>query len=431
MTTDDDLLRQVTAYLDECEGTTILPESILDDIRADLPTTPQVRPIGLARFFDMSTPLKIGIAAAVLAVVAFLGLNWMGTIQVGPPSASDRATPSTEASGDVTALPQQLEDVFLGPGKPSLEIDASWIDFRAGVLQITGMGPPIMTAAAGIAPDGRLRVETAVADECGAGDVGSYPYTLSPGGKFLTIENGADDCSTRADVLPGTYERPDCRDPNDECLGLLEAGTYLSHYFEPRPAGEWTARHGAMSFTVPDGWAAYGDWPATYGLTPRAEYELPQDDPGCYDCFGDRDTISIVSNPAAAAEDCTEATVPGIGSGIQDLADWLVGHSGLDASDPETSSINGWDAITVVVEGSSEWTGTCDEENPFVAVPVLIHEDQSHVAIRPGDRFQVTLIDLGDGNTVGVVVDAGDDADFDAFVEAARPIIDSFDFPPR
>ncbi len=233
-------------------------------------------------------------------------------------------------------------------------------------------------------------------------------------------------------VLPGTYERSDCRDPNDDCLGVLEAGTYRSHYFEPRPSGDWAARHGAMTYTVPDGWAAYGDWPATYGLTPSSAYERSQPDPACYDCAGDRDTISVLSNPGAATEDCAEeGTVAGVGTVIQDVAEWLAGHPGLVASDPETGTINGLAAITLVVEGSSDWTGTCDEENPFVAVPVFFHPGQYHVALRPGDRLQITLIDLGDGNTIGVVVEAGDDGDFESFVEAARPVIESFEFPPR
>ncbi len=136
MTTDDDLLRQVTAYLDVCEGTTVLPESILDDIRAELPSTPQSRPRGLARFTDMSTPLKIGVAAAVVAVVAFLGLNWLGTIQVGPtPNASDHPTPSLDASVDAAALPPELLHVFLGPGKVADGTTASWVDFTSEILQ--------------------------------------------------------------------------------------------------------------------------------------------------------------------------------------------------------------------------------------------------------------------------------------------------------
>jgi hypothetical protein len=43
----------------------------------------------------------------------------------------------------------------------------------------------------------------------------------------------------------------------------------------------------------------------------------------------------------------------------------------------------------------------------------------------------VTLLDLGDGNTVAVMVDTADDADLESFVDAAMPIIESLEFPER
>jgi hypothetical protein len=433
MTTDDQLLRQVTAYLDECEGTTILPEAILDDIRADLPSTPQSRPSGLARFFDMSTPLRIGLAAAVVAVAAILSLNWLGTIQVGPPpEGSDRATPSTDASGETTLLPQQLRHPFLGPD-PTADGGggASAVDFTSGILQFSDADSRFITSTANITADGRLRFETAVSDRCAVGDVGLYAWSMSEGETFLTIESGTDDCSARADSVPGTYERSDCWTPDDWCLGVLEAATYRSQFIEPRFSGEWKERHGALTYTVPEGWASYGDWPFTYGLTPRSEYERRPTDPNCFDCPGDRNTIGVLVNPEAAAEDCSQAVVAGIGSGRDDLVDWLVRHPGLVTGEPERWTIGGFEAVTLVIEGSSEWTGTCDAASPFIAVPIFYREGGYHTSLAPGSRNQVTLIDLGDGNTVAVVVDSGIESAFEAFVAEARPIIESFEFPPR
>lgn len=434
MTTDGELLRQVTAYLDECEGTTILPESILDDIRSALPSTPQSRPNGLARFFDMSTPMKVGVAAAVVALAALLGLNLSGNLQIGPPpNSSDGPTPSGDA-GAMSPLPSELQHPYLGPAKtiPGVETGALGdLDFTNGILQFDNFSGRVFTSTAGVTGDGQLRFETVVGDACAFGDVGLYSYESSPGGSVLTIAVGTDDCAARAAAVPGEYLRSDCRDTRNWCLGSVEAGTYASHYFEPRGEGEWQPRHGAMTFTVPEGWAAYGDSASTYGLALQAEYESSSIGPECYDCPGDRDTIAILSNPGAATEDCgEEGTVPGVGFGIQDLADWLVGHPGLIASEPETRTINGMDAITLVIEGSPDWTGTCDADNPFVAVPVFFRADPGyHWALSPGNHFQVTLVDIGDGNAVGVVVDAGDEADFDAFVEVARPIVESLEFP--
>jgi hypothetical protein len=435
MTTDDQLLRRVTAYLDECEGTTILPESILDGIRAELPTTRQSRPSGLARFLDMSTPVKIGVAAAVLAVAAILSLNWLGTTRFGPPPAgSEQPTPSAGGSGTASLLPPELQHPFLGPDAFVEGVDhggAGDLDLSSGILHLEDADTTLITSTAHVTADGRLRFENAVTDLCAVGDVGLYAYSLSEGGTFLTVENGTDDCSARADSVPGTYQRSDCWTPDDWCLGVLEAATYRSQFIEPRVAGDWKERHGALTFTVPEGWAAYADWPSTYGLTPRSEYERPRTEAGCFDCPGDRDTISVLVNPDPAAEDCSEAAAPGVGSGIDELADWLAGHPGLTTTEPVRRTIGGLDAITLVIEGSSEWTGTCEADQPFVAVPIFFGQDGYHSALAPGNHYEVTLIDLADGNAVAVIVDAGIEADFESFVAEARPIVDSFEFPPR
>ena len=224
-----------------------------------------------------------------------------------------------------------------------------------------------------ITADGDLRLTGGDDGVCANGDEGTYPWSLSPGGTILTIEAGTDDCAARAQVVPGTYERAACKNTENYCLGELEAGQYSSHYFEPRPLGEWEARHGAMTYTVPSGWASYSDWPNMYGLTPLSDYQAfdpEQDD--CYDCAGTRDTITILLQPGAATEDCLETTVPGVGFGRQDLVDWLTTHPGLSATGVEDWTVGGLPATSLVIEAVENWTGTCDEENPFLAVPVFL-----------------------------------------------------------
>ena len=83
-----------------------------------------------------------------------------------------------------------------------------------------------------------------------------------------------------------------------------------------------------------------------------------------------------------------------------------------------------------MIEAAEDWTGTCDEENPFKAVPVFFGPDVGyHWALNVGTRYHITLIDLGDGDTVAVVVDSANDEDLEAFVADARPIIETFEFP--
>ena len=435
MTTDDELLRQVTTYLDECEGTTLLPDSIREAVMADFPKTPQSRPTGLARYSMMTTQLKFGMAAAIVAVAVLLGFTYLNGQNVGP-SPDATATPSTSASTTAQlGIPAELQFDFLGPAKDiagDAPGDRGDLEMTRGILRFMDGDTAAFYSVVGLTADGKLQLVSAADDVCAEGDVGTYTYALSTGGTILTVEEGTDDCAARAAAMPGEYLRDNCRNPDDSCLGTLEAGTYVSHWFEPRPSGEWQVRHGAFSYTVPDGWAAYSDGPHGYGLTPSDEYETsPVGE--CYDCPGIHDAVTVLASPGAATEDCgEEGTVPGVGFGAQDLADWLVAHSGLVASEPESRTVGGHSAISLTIEGSSEWTGTCDTENPFVAVPIFFHPDGGyHWALNVGDRYHVTLIDLGSGNTVAVVVDAADEAEFDAFVADAMPIIDSFEFPDR
>jgi hypothetical protein len=62
-------------------------------------------------------------------------------------------------------------------------------------------------------------------------------------------------------------------------------------------------------------------------------------------------------------------------------------------------------------------------------VPIFYRLGGYHWALDVGERYHVTLIDLGDGNTVAVMVDTAEDPDLEAFVDATRPIVESFEFP--
>jgi len=353
---------------------------------------------------------------------------------VGPPAVSPAPDPS-----ELGEMPAELQFPFLGPAKPVAGFEDDQIDrgdlYYEGSLLAFGIGgQSAFISIPTITADGDLRLTTGVNGVCANGDEGTYPWSVSAGGTILTIEAGTDDCAARAQVIPGTYERAACKNSDNFCLGELEAGEYASHYFEPRPLEVWEARHGAMTYTVPAGWAAYSDWPGTYGLTPMSTYEAfdPEVDE-CLDCAGDRDTITVLGRPGAATEDCGEdETVPGIGFGRQDLVDWLTAHPGLVVTGVEDSTIGGLPATSLFIEAADDWTGTCDEESPFAAVPIFFRMDEGYLwALDVGDRWHITLFDLGDGDTVAVVVDTANVEELETFVESALPIIETFEFPAR
>lgn len=431
MTRNDDFIGQLEDYLDVHEGQTPLPDAIRDAIRAELPKTKQVGPlVGLARFPTMSNPFKIGIAAAVIGLAAIIGLTYYNT-QVGPsPTATPSSSPSPGAGSD---LPDELRYAFLGPAKsiPGLpEVQGAILNFT-GPSFVYDAGRGLMQATASLAGPGQLRLVSirSGSSGCELDDEGVYHYSLSAGGTVLTLDEGTDDCAARAIALPGDWQRSNCRNPDNACLGNLQAGTHSSYFFEPRLDGPWEARFGAFTYTVPEGWAAVSDWPDTYGLTTQAVYDTIQGD-DCVDCSGDLDTLTILSDPGAANPDCAETNVEGVGSSAEELVAWMSGHPGLVVSAHHSMTVGGFPSIGIFVEPATDWTGTCDEENPFVAVPVFYHDGGYHWALKAGDRWQVYLVDIGDGHTVAVITDSAP-GNLDALYEETLPIIDTFDFPPR
>jgi hypothetical protein len=414
------------------DGPTVMTDRVLEAIRDDVDRIDVRADAGPWRNPLM---LRSMFAAAVVVAVLLGGVAIYSAISqtpdVGPPTDSTAPVPSDDG---LSELPEELQYSWVGPPKATPGTgendrgDLSWenslwrYEMRIGV---DFWSTPSLTV------DGDLHLATGADGLCAVDDEGIYPWSLSPGGTILTIEAGADDCAVRAEAMPGSYQRAACRNAGLFCLGELEARDYASHAFEPRPLDEWQVRHGAMTFTVPSGWASYADSPDVYGLTPQSHYAT-FDGQDCYDCPGTRDAISVLSNPGAATEDCgEEGNVPGVGFGAQDLVDWLTQHRGIVASEPEASTVGGLPATSLIIEGAADWTGTCDPDNPFVAVPVFYRLDSYHWALGVGERYHITLVDLGGGATVAIMVDTADDEDLEGFVETARPIIESFEFPPR
>jgi hypothetical protein len=96
MTGTDDFLARLEDYLDNAEGTTALPSTVRDAIRAELPSTRQVGPLwGPLRFFSMATQLPRSSRYALVAVIA-IALIGGGSLVVGSmlPGPSPTPTPS-------------------------------------------------------------------------------------------------------------------------------------------------------------------------------------------------------------------------------------------------------------------------------------------------------------------------------------------------
>jgi hypothetical protein len=427
MSTDRDVTRIVRSWLDE--GVTQLPDRVLDAVLDQVPATSQRRAWWPAwRFLTVNATLRYGIAAVVVAVAAIVGFSLINN-QVGDTEPTPTPSSSAEAGAAVSAA---LLHPFLGePREAALAIggDRSMLIFTESTFALeTGSGEIFRSAASVADSDVLVLVAQGPSSGCEVGTEGRYPYSFSPGGSILTFTEATDPCAERAAALSGDWQRSDCRNAENACLGNLEAGTYASQFIEPRALGAaWKARYGALTYTVPAGWAAFSDWPETYGLMTQADYAT-YDAEACADCA---DQIAIWVNPQAASlDDCAEAAATGVDTTVAAMVEWLTQHPGLVVSEPQEVSIGGLNGTIVDLEMASDWTETCPAPvDPWVAAPTFFNG--WHLAIAAGDRQRFVLVDLGDGNTVAINLDARDSTTFDAFVAEAMPIVETFEFPPR
>jgi hypothetical protein len=116
MSTDRETTRIVRSWLED--GVTQLPDTILDAVLDELPTTSQRRATWwpARRLSTMNTTLKFGLAAAVVAVAALIGINYLASPSVGGPGPSDAtATSDPTASPEPSASPPATDEPTESP----------------------------------------------------------------------------------------------------------------------------------------------------------------------------------------------------------------------------------------------------------------------------------------------------------------------------
>ncbi|HUF06566.1 MAG TPA: hypothetical protein VMP86_04155 [Candidatus Binatia bacterium] len=139
MSVDPETTRIVRSWLDE--GVTQLPDRVLDAVLDRVPATRQRRATWwpARRNEPMNTMLKFGLAAAVVVVAALIGINYLGTSNVGGPGI-DNSTPTPEATATPEATPTPAHEGLLPEG-PHVLSDGEEID-GALMMPITVTVPP-------------------------------------------------------------------------------------------------------------------------------------------------------------------------------------------------------------------------------------------------------------------------------------------------
>lgn len=436
MNTDRDIAPVIRSWLhDEPDEPS---EHVLDRALAVVDLTPQRSAARWpARRPDMNFIIRLGVAAAVMAMAVALGygiLQNVGTV-TPEPAASDGASQAPDASNDASpasgAVPAELSHVFIGATRevPGIEVDDRLvIDFTSQVFRLhTGNGRNALTSAASIVESGVLRLETVVGTGgCASGDVGTYPYSLSPGGTVLTIASGDDACAPRVDALIGEWRRSACRDSGNWCLGELEAGSQTSLFFDPYLAEfeQPVTRYGALTYDVPDGWANADDRTHFYTLTRASAYQ----DGGVLDCLECPDSVWLNANPRAPSMDCSEEVMDeAIGASAEALADWIRAHPGLRVSDGPTITVDGRQAFVLDITAPEGYADACfDPELDMSLVPLFTHPGYTY-AIGTGDQHRLILVEIDPDTAMLIGIDTLDPADIDAFAAEVQPILDSIE----
>ena len=416
------------------DGPSEMPDRVYDAVFDRVDHVPQRRLARLQlRFTDMSPTVRwlaAGAAAVILAGVGFTAVNRFSETGPGAPTPPPDASPSESASPAAGApLPASLRHPFLGPSRdvPPLGVgDRRVIDLTDGSFYYANGDTQWLHSTAQVEGSELVLTMTEPTGGCATGNEGRYPWSLSPGESFLTIDAGTDPCASRLGVMPGTWQRSNCLNPDNNCLGVLEAGTYSSLYVRPdlAPNGTWTADFGAFRYIVPVGWANSADGPDHYAFMRAGPYEAGETGGGAVT----PDSFTLLVRPGAARlhSGCSEEAEPGIGNTRADLAAWLRGHPGLVVTEQPDVTIDGNPATVLDLGVADAWTETCNEAAPFVAAPVFF--SGYHWALAKNDRMRVILVDLPSGTTAAIVIDVESPSTFEALIDETMPIVESFDF---
>jgi hypothetical protein len=424
MTTDRDIAPFIRSWLrDDPDGPA---EHVLDAALAIVESTPQRSAARWSvRRPTMNTIVRLGVAAAVLAMAVALGYTIVQNVgdRTPVPQTPDHASPTSPPAG---ALPAELSRIFIGETRdvPGIQVgDRLVLDLTQRMLRLhTDYGRSALHSAAS-AESGVLRVQTVVGGAaCAEGDVGIYPYSFSPGGTVLTLDVEDDDCSVRSGALAGEWRLSGCRDASNWCLGVLEAGTQHSLFFDPFRTGFGAAvtRYGAMTYEIPDGWANADDRTHFYTLLRAEDYTEPRP----FDCLDCPDGLWIGANPQAVESGCSEAADANVGGSVDALVEWLRAHPGLEVLDGEAISVDGRPTIVLDIAAPESWDGLCrDEELDARFVPLFAHPGYTF-GVRAGDRTGLLLVEIDADSAMLIAVEADPDH-LESVIAETRPIIDS------
>jgi len=201
-------------------------------------------------------------------------------------------------------------------------------------------------------------------------------------------------------------------DPFDDVLTTENGGALPDAY-------EFLDGEVTFSAALPWDYSLIGDTDTMHTLN----FQDPDQDAG----FDQR--LAIVADPRPVETGCDQGPAP---ADADELARTMRSDADLEATAPVVVNVGGIEGLqmdVVVASGAS----VCDD---WGAPQVLTPNDRNDwpgVALRPGERMRVFLLDLPEGlsaRTLAIAISAPQ-PDFERVLDAATPILQSFEFHPR
>lgn len=424
MTRDRDIERVLDRWFQE--GSSAMPDRVLVATFDEVERTPQRRLIALlTRSFAMSPAIRISLAAAAVVAVVVAGMTFF---RPAPgPAATPSPSPTATASAS-TPIPTALIGQWMGSPRVVSGIDpesGTSMHFTTSGFVFTASNRNnvefLSSSASSLADDRFALRSTSATRGCDLGVVGTYTWSLSPGGRVMTVVAEGDACAVRGAAVPGTWWKMDCPTADDPCLGPLEAGTYASQFLDPFVAadGPWKARYAALTYTVPDGWTNFEDWPSYFGLNRNG-------DPEGAGVFLFSEVVA-----KATTEDCASVPDAGVGETAEAITTWLSTTEGLTTTDPEPVTLGGLSGWRLDVQMDPAWTQTCPFSSGQPTKGMFTDRDPAEGfdwGISAGGRMRLWVLDLGDGRTLVVDIEALAEDAYAALVNDATLVVQTFEF---
>jgi hypothetical protein len=199
---------------------------------------------------------------------------------------------------------------------------------------------------------------------------------------------------------PGWKPGTECGDagPLDGCAGPLTPGTYTSTGLQP-----------PVTYTLTTPWVNIGDWSPFFMLypdTPENRALAAANDPVTVPY------ILVVPRPTIHTGGCTGRATD-VEVNAAGFADYLASREGVSVTDPIPVTVNGLSGLQVDVEFEPAWN-RCFLDMPSDAF-----------AGKP-DGIRYIVLDRPNGGSVMISLVAL--TDFDRFVAAAMPVVETFRF---